>query len=120
MPDREVEGQQPAVVVEPDGDLVDLPALVGARDEMFAPVLDPLDLAGDPGLPQLAGGPGDHDLLGPRVDDLHTETTTDVGAMQWTLLCAMPSRAAIAARADVEVWVDVQKVSTFSSSSQRA
>src|SRR5690606_18151816 len=79
VPDREVEGQQPAVVVEPDGHLVDLPALVGAGDEVFAPVLDPLDLIGDPGLPQLAGGPGDHDLLGPRVHDLHTETAADVG-----------------------------------------
>ena len=78
MPEREVERQQTTIVVESDVDLLDLPALVCARDEVLTAILDPLHLAGDTGLAEASSGPRDHDFFGPRVNDLDAESAADV------------------------------------------
>ena len=46
VPEPHVQREQPALVVEADGDLLQLAALVRRRHEVLAAVLDPLDLAG--------------------------------------------------------------------------
>ena len=56
------------VVVEADLDLLQLAALVRRRDEVLAPVLDPLDLVAEP-----ARRPRHQHLLRPRVHDLDAE-----------------------------------------------
>src|SRR3712207_9256298 len=47
VPDVDVERGDPAVVVEPDADLLPLLPLVRAGDEVLAAVLGPLDIAAE-------------------------------------------------------------------------
>ncbi len=68
-----------AVVVEADGDVLQLAALVGARDEVLAPVLDPLHLVAESRCRKAFRRPRHEHLLGPGVHDLDAEAAADVG-----------------------------------------
>ena len=74
VPELHRQPAQPAVVVVPDPDVVQLPALVGAGHEVLAPVLGPLHR-----LPEPLGRPRHEHLLRPGVHDLDAETAADVG-----------------------------------------
>ena len=74
VPELDVQPEQPAVVVEPDLDVVHLPALVGRGDEVLAPVLGELHRPAERPRRQRH-----QQLLGPRVVDLHAEAAADVG-----------------------------------------
>ena len=74
VPELHVEGEEVALVVEADRDLLQLAALVRAGDEVLAAVLGPLDVAA-----QVACRPRHQHLLGPRVHDLDAEPAADVG-----------------------------------------
>ncbi len=74
VPDRHVQPQHAALVVEADTNSLQLLALVGAGDEVLAPVLGPLDR-----VTQLARRPRHEHLLRPGVHDLGAEPAADVG-----------------------------------------
>jgi hypothetical protein len=74
VPEPDVEAEDASVVVVPGLHVVDLPAFVGGRDEVLAPVLGELH---DPA--ERARREGDQDLLGPGVVDLHAEAAADIG-----------------------------------------
>ncbi len=74
VPELHVEAEQSTVVVEADLDVVHLPTFVGGGDEVLAPVLGELHRPAE-----RPSRERNEDLLRPRVVDLDSEPTADVG-----------------------------------------
>ncbi len=74
MPEPHVQAEHPALVVEPDPDLVPLAAFMRAGDEMLEPVLGVLNRTAEQ-----AGRPRHEHLLRPGVHDLDAEPAAHVG-----------------------------------------
>ena len=73
VPERDVEREKPAGVVESDRDVLFLAALVRGGDEVLPAVLGPFDRPAEP-----HRGHRHHDLLRPRMHDLDSEATADI------------------------------------------
>ena len=69
----DVEPEDLPLVVEPDVDELDLPALMVRGDEVLTAVLGELHV-----VPEQSGRPRDEELLRPRVHDLDAEAAADV------------------------------------------
>ncbi len=76
-----------ALVVRTDTHVVDLPSFVVGPDEVFAPVLGPLD-----GYAEVTRGPRNQHLLGVELDHLHSEPAADVGCHDVNVVGVKPEK----------------------------
>ena len=101
-----LDAEDAAVARHRDLGIVDLAALLGRRDEVLAPVLDPLHRPSEP-----LRGPGTSTLLGVEHHDLGAESAADERRDDPHLRLGRPSIRASPFRIGIGAWVVSQMVS---------